>query len=384
MTRRGHGEGSVYFDEHSGRWTASVELPTVQGKRARRKVTGKSRAEVKLRLKALRADLDNGADLVAGRMTVAALLTEWQRDALHQRHPSVNTVENVRWVVDGHLVPSLGTKRIDELRVEHVERMLRQMTDRGMARNSAVRIRGVLQQALRWAQRRGYIVRNAAELAEIPGDARRPKEGRALTLGEASALLAATNGTRLEALWKASLCLGLRPGEVSGLLWIDVDLDTDVLHVRRSMKWRGDQLLGLDEVKTGNMGRGRRSLVMPPLLSDAFRRHRVANAAERLAAGPAWPSEWSDLVFVSQAGTPLNPRNLRRDLRSLATKAGIGHVTRYDLRHSAATLLAAQGLRIEEIADVLGHETLRMSRAVYVHAQGRPLDAAATAMQALG
>lgn len=79
---------------------------------------------------------------------------------------------------------------------------------------------------------------------------------------------------------------------------------------------------------------------------------------------PTTPERWADLVFVSEVGTPLNPHNLRHKLAALARAAGIGHVNRYDLRHSAATLLAAAGVPLEQIADVLGHETLRMSRQV--------------------
>jgi integrase len=115
---------------------------------------------------------------------------------------------------------------------------------------------------------------------------------------------------------------------------------------------------------------------MPAPLIAALERHRATQRVERFAAGPAWPAEWASLVFVSGAGTPLNPHNLRRDLAALAKRAGIGHVNRYDLRHSAATLLAAMGVRLEDVADVLGHETLRMSRLVYVHAERRPLNAA--------
>ena len=85
---------------------------------------------------------------------------------------------------------------------------------------------------------------------------------------------------------------------------------------------------------------------MPTQVVDALRRHRATTAKERLAFGTSWPNEWKELVFVSMAGTPLNPRDLRR----LAERADVGHLTRYDLRHSAATLLAASGVRLEEIA----------------------------------
>jgi integrase len=384
MSRLAHGDGSVYFEESRNRWVGTLDIGVgANGKRQRRKVTGATSRDVHDRLKQLRKDLADGADLTAGRMTVTQLLEKWQRDAMHSGNPSPNTIANFEWAVTKHLVPAIGPRRLEELRVEHVEAMLTGMADAGRARNTCLRVRNVLQQALNWAMRRGYVIRNVADLAELPSGARRQKQGRALTADQARALLAASTGSRLEALWNVSLCLGLRPGEASGLLWSDVDLDENVVHVRRSMKWKGDKPLGLDEVKTGNTGRGRRSLIMPPQVTDAFRRHRVNSATERLAAGPSWPAEWSELVFVSQAGTPLSPRNLRRELGKMATKAKIGEITRYDLRHSAATLLADMGLRIEEIADILGHETTRMSRAVYVHAQARPLDAAAAAMTAL-
>lgn len=78
--------------------------------------------------------------------------------------------------------------------------------------------------------------------------------------------------------------------------------------------------------------------------------------------------EWSDLAFVSEAGTPLIPSNLRRFVSTLAAEAGIeGKVTPYDLRHSATSLLSASGVAPEVLADLLGHVDTRMVHKHYRH-----------------
>jgi integrase len=334
-----------------------------------------------------------GVDLAGGSMTVAELFDSFQRLAIGDS-VAPQTRSAYAWSLNA-MRPAIGAKRLDQLKVNDVEAMLTAMAKAGAARASLSRHRSTLRRALRWAQRREWVARNVAELAELPSGAKPPRPVRILTLDEARALLDAaksrtvkvprtgrteTHPRRLEALWVVSLSLGLRPGEVLGLTWPAVDLDEGLVHVRTSMKYERGEAVALGEVKTGNMGRGRRSLALPPLALDALCRHHRTQLEERLAMGARWPAEWRDLVFVSEAGTPLGASNLRRELNEMAATAGVGKVTRYDLRHSAATLMAAAGMRLEDIADTLGHEDLRMARTVYVHATGRTLDTAARVM----
>jgi integrase len=67
-------------------------------------------------------------------------------------------------------------------------------------------------------------------------------------------------------------------------------------------------------------------------------------------------------VWPSTRGTPLSASNLRRLLRRQCELAGIRQVTFHTLRHSAATLLLAQGVPSAVILDVLGHQDVRMLR----------------------
>ncbi len=79
----------------------------------------------------------------------------------------------------------------------------------------------------------------------------------------------------------------------------------------------------------------------------------------------------------------MSPSNLRRDLARLTVAAGLGRWSPNELRHSAASLLSASGVPLEQIADVLGHTDTRMLLKHYRHPISRTIDAAAAPMEAL-
>lgn len=65
----------------------------------------------------------------------------------------------------------------------------------------------------------------------------------------------------------------------------------------------------------------------------------------------------------------------------MTENAGLGRWQPHELRHSAATLLSAVGVPLEEIADLLGHASTRVTSATYRHrttptveSAGRPMD----------
>lgn len=375
--RRAKGEGSIYWSEARQRYEGLLDLGrSADGRRRRRKVTGSDRAEVARRLSELRQQLATGQPVGGGALTVGDLLERWVTDVAPGR-VEPGTVASYRWAVD-HLVEGLGSRRLVRLTPEDVEAFLAGKAET-LGRSSLVRLRAVLGQALRWAEKRGHVARNVAALADLPVGARPATAGRATTVDEARRLLDAIAGHRHEALWLLQLTAGLRPGEAAGLRWPDVDVAGGVVHVRSSLRWT-DGRAHLAEPKTP---RSRRSLVLAPATVAALRAHRRSQRAERLAAGPRWSPDWPDLVFTAELGTPLDPANLRRALARVAEEAGLGGLRPYDLRHSAASLLAAAGVPLERVADVLGHDGLRMARLVYVHALSPSIDAAAGPMQDL-
>lgn len=382
--RRGHGEGSVYFDDSRGLWVGAISLPEDgSGRRRRRKVTGKSEAAARRKMKHLQKEYEQGP-IPSNRFTVAMLLREFLEHGLPPTARASKTISGYQWAVDVHLIPGLGALKVRDLTPGLVDHFLKKKQAEGLSKSTLNRVHGTLTRALRWAQVRGYVARNVSEVVTTPTGGR--KERKSLTTDQARKLLDAARGDRFEALYMVMLQLGLRPGEVLGLRWQDIDFTQHTLSVRQSVVRHVERQPGTGkETVTCSLGGvkrdSRRTLGMPAGVEAALKAHQHVQAAERDNAGPAW--EEHDLVFPTQIGTPTDPANLRRLVTRLVKRAGIeGHWTPYELRHSAASILNAAGVRLEDVADVLGHKDATVTAKVYRHLIEPTVTAATPVMNA--
>ncbi|HVA05427.1 MAG TPA: site-specific integrase, partial [Acidimicrobiales bacterium] len=217
--------------------------------------------------------------------------------------------------------------------------------------------------------------RNVAALTSVPAGPR--ARGRSLTVHQAKDLLRTAGDDRLGALVTVGLMLGLRPGELTGLCWEDVDFDAQVLHVRRArIENPGGVVLG--EPKTP---KSRRSLAMPQAVREDLARHRRRQQEERRKAGSRWRER--GLVFCTTVGTPIDRWSLRRHFVALTERAGLGAWQPKELRHSAVSLLSAAGVPIEQVADVTGHAGTRTILDTYRHPVQPSVDVARAVMDEL-
>lgn len=153
-----------------------------------------------------------------------------------------------------------------------------------------------------------------------------------------------------------------------------MDLDGGTIAVRRELKREGGRLVTAD-TKTA---RSRRSVNLPEPMVATLRRHRAGQAAERLALGDAWVD--SAYVFTTTIGTPIDPRNLYRKFQKVCRDAGLGDWHPHELRHSAASLMLAQGVQLQVVSEVLGHSSIRVTADVYGHILAPDRKAAADAI----
>jgi len=226
-SRRGSGEGAVY-QLADGTWITTIELGRnpKTGKRYRKTVKGKTKAEVLRRRKDAAKLVDGGGTTGGGTITVGALLDDWLTTVVEGRVDSDNTVANYRIVVDKHLKPTLGAIRLDKLVPEQVDKLLAHKAkegkldvltpeqreklivsgrELGLSRSYISRMRVVLADALGHAERRGLVVRNVATLSVMPKTLAGVKR-RSFTADEARAVIRAASGQRRAA--RSSPCAG--------------------------------------------------------------------------------------------------------------------------------------------------------------------------------
>ena len=210
--------------------------------------------------------------------------------------------------------------------------------------------------------RHSLVGRNVASLAEAP---KVPEpEIRALTPASARHVLAAVEGDRLEALLTVALACGLRQSEALGVRWSDVDVDTATLTVQRTIQ-RVDGEYQVLEPKTK---RSRRTISLPAPVAASLRQHRTGQMEARLEVGPAWEGDtWGGLVFTDEIGRPLSSSHVSRRFKKLLSLAGLPVMRYHDLRHGAASLMAAQGVPARVAMEVLGHAQISTTMNIYAH-----------------
>jgi len=103
-------------------------------------------------------------------------------------------------------------------------------------------------------------------------------------------------------------------------------------------------------------GNRRRTIPLDEATLRCLTRRRADQAAERLAAGPAW--EGGNLIVTTRQGGIVLPRSYDRALERIVKHAELPRLTSHGLRHTATTHLVSTAADVGElraIADILGH-----------------------------
>jgi len=354
--RRGHGEDAIYFDAAKNRYIGAVSLGyEADGRRVRRKVSGKTKQEVRHKLRELHSDLDAGVHTPAS-YTVRAAVDDWLAEGLSGRAPK--TVSTQREVLEP-LLDIIGAVPLRQLSAANVRSALKDLAATRATRTVAMAHAG-LARAIRHAEANDKVRRNVATLVNTPAG-QRGRPSKSLTFEQAVVLIQAARPYDLYAYVVLSLLVGLRTEEARALRWDHVHLDADSGLPPRVDVWRSVRAHG--DVKTS---KSRRSLALPTMAVAALTEHRERQATDRLRAGELWQEQ--GLVFSTTLGTRLDAGNVRRSLRAICRKAGIGEDwTPRELRHTFVSLLSGNGMGIEEISRLVGHSSTLVTQTVYRH-----------------
>jgi integrase len=347
--RRGRGEGSIY-QEADGRWTACVSLGYVKGKRRRKKVRGKSKAQVAARIAELHRQ---GAQAGAEGLLVGKYLTDWLQEQCDKG--KIGPTSRVRYetCIRLHLEPFWARTLLLKAERSHVELFLTEMREAGLPPATQVVALRILNTAFNSAVKKELIPANPCAKVDKPD--RQGREIHPLDEAQSRRLLDAAKDHDLYALFVLALAGGFRIGELLALHWPDVDLDKGTVQVRFTVARVGKEVI----LKKPKTAAGRRTVVIPAEAVEALRQHRQ----RREAAGLLDKS-----VFCTKSG-----KYTRREfpggvvLRRLLKRADLPKIKFHDLRHSHASILLSRGCSIRAVASRLGHKKTTVTLAIYAH-----------------
>ncbi len=215
--RRGSGEDSVYRD--GDRWRGAVSLGYDEhGNRIRKKVSGRTRAEVTEKLRKLHQQVDSGV-VPDDRLTVQAFLDRWLTVNL-PGSVAESTEDDYVDTVRLHLVPALGRKRLAKLTVADLDRLWKAKRDAGYSSNSVRIMRTVLRRALGQAVREGIVGRNVAGCPRRRASGPRMAGRSPSTRRGSSWRLRPDTGSRRRSCWPSPTeCAAVRCWDCTGQRW---------------------------------------------------------------------------------------------------------------------------------------------------------------------
>lgn len=260
-----------------------------------------------------------------------------------------------------NIKPSFGMMKMQHVSHIHVQTFINGLVAEGYSSNTVHSIFRVLYGSFKKGQLMKIVRENPCQGASLPKRGRREMNIWSLDqvnyfLQEAPHVMRVT---RCLIGFELGLLAGLRQGEILGLRWKDIDFVNRTIYVRQTVTQAG-------EIKGGAKNDSSvRSLTIPERLAEELQKHRKLIELEKSRCRTGYRD--NDLVLPTRDGSPMNPRNFRKEFYNLTEYLDLPKIRFHDTRHTHATLLIEQNVNVKLIAERLGHTDIQTTLNTYSH-----------------
>ncbi len=359
------------------------------GKRKQMTCTFDTVKEAREELARIKHQTTTGEFIAPSKLTVSGLLDLYMASKANDLEES--TLTGYRNALC-HAYEYLGHIRLQTLTEDDVESFVAWLlvgarrrggkAGTGLRTTTADGVLGRLRAALRLAVRRRLVSRNVAEYIVVPrkarkADKREHQREKPWNVAEVQAFILGIKDDRLFAPLLLGL-MGMRPAEVAGLRWADIDFEAGTLAIVNTRTMVGNARTLEKDTKSEA---GERTLPLPEPVKRALLASQMTQEVEHLSLGSYY--QGSGYVFVDHLGMAMDTRQLREHAYSLMAAVGLRRVRLYDARHSCLTYLAVSGVPDVVLASWAGHTNANFTRKVYVHPSADDLRVASDQLSVL-
>lgn len=346
-----------------GRFSAGYNPAT--GKLVRKSVYGKTQKEVREKLRAAVAALDDGTYFEPTKITVEDWFARWLNEFTVGLHPL--TLVSYQNQVRLYIKPRLGKMKLANLDTLTIQKFYNSLLkgselQKPLSPKSVKNIHGVMHKALAKAVMLGFIKSNPSDSCELPKTKRAtlyPLKDNSLT-----AFLVAVKGHRFERYYLIDIYTGMRESELLALQWRDIDFEAGTITVERQLlrSYIKGQSSDFAPLKNENARR-----IMPARkVFDLLQQQKAQQTEWQREAGPLWDNP-NGLVFTNERGKHLSQSGVYKPFKELVAEIGSPQTRLHDLRHTYATLALQNGDSVKNVQETLGHATATFTLDVYAH-----------------
>ncbi|GIO09652.1 site-specific integrase [Brevibacillus reuszeri] len=343
----------VYKDDNAKKnpWYFEINYSD-GGKYKKKKRRGfKTKKEAEAAMTEMQNELNKGTYVEPSKMMYSSFMADWLKDK--QTKVQRRTLETYSGLVNNHILPTLGQIELSKLTPRHIQDLYNDLFETSRLSDENIqKVHTIINDSLNKAVSWEMVAKNVASVLERPKA--RKKEMEVWEVDEAHEFLRIAEKDRYYVAFLLALTTGMRQGEILGLRWKDVNLDTGVLSITQTLSHDGKEMQVGAKTDSGN-----RTVAIDAETINALRKLAKRSKAERLEAGPGLFQD-NGLVISTTVGTPLTPRNLMRTFYRLIEKAGVKKIRFHDLRHTHATMLLKANVNPKIVAERMGWSDIKM------------------------
>lgn len=269
---------------------------------------------------------------------------------------SENSRASFQSALNTWIYPAIGDKKLPDVSSADLSALLLDIQTKGKAHATAVKVYTVLRGLFKMAYLSDVIQRNPIDKVSRPvprKDEIRETEAPALTVDELRTVLEALEGEPLK--WRALVHLlidtGIRRGECCGLRWEDVDLEAQVVTIRRNLCYTPERGVYVDTPK-----------------SSKVREVDIGPETAALLAALKGQSEGGYVFTQENSVEPMHPQSPTRYLKKLSARCGVPDLHPHKLRHTFASIAITAGADVASVSEALGHSDKAVTLRMYTHA----------------
>lgn len=238
----------------------------------------------------------------------------------------------------------------------------------GLSYKTVKNIRGVLSSAYEYAIENSYIKDNPVLKSRMPSFAYNIKSDVPEYNAEQVRkllLFAKENDSHIYIFLLLALYTGLRKGELLALTWDDVDYDKKLLRVNKSRT--GSRKAITAQITTPKTESSNRKIPLNDTMLEALKAEKKRQDEYSVMLGNGYDKSGSFIIRTVLGKPYVNLSAINRVVNRLTEKAGLPHCTIHGFRHSVASILDDNGVPIQDISVLLGHESVQTTERIYIN-----------------
>jgi integrase len=339
------------------------------GSEIRKAFYGSSRKEAEEKRDEYLTSIKRGLNVGFDKVTFADSFNAWFDD-IHSRKLQLSSRRRYLIDIEHRIKPSeFMTMKLSEIKSFHVQKHYNKLFDNDTSADSIKNTHKLLRAFFGYCEAQDFIEKSPLRKGAVTLPERKEiKEDKKEFLAELDIEKvfenARTNPDNF--IFVFLIFSGLRIGEASALTFKDINLDTNMISVNKSVGYLtldGEYKPVVSATKTE---KSIREIPISSEIRGLLKRHMKLEQ-EKYAKLGIPPFSKNNILFSASTGTYLNGRNVRRSWERLCKRLEIEETTLHALRHTFCSLLAANGVSIQAASELMGHSNIKITQQVYTH-----------------